>query len=245
MVDSGALGFKAFLCESGVDEFPMSREEDLREAMPILARAGVPLLVHAELESEPHASLHSRSTEYDDYLESRPSRWEVDAIRMMIHLARETGCHVHIVHLSAADALADLREARTQGVPITAETCPHYLFFESERIQEGATQYKCAPPIRDHENREKLWQGLKDGTLQFVVSDHSPCTAALKLLETGDFSRAWGGISGLQFSMPVVWTEMRRRGFSLADLSRLIECKSGEIRGHRKSQGTDRRGSGR
>jgi allantoinase len=235
MVEAGALGFKCFLCESGVDEFPMSREADLRIAMPILAKAGVPLLVHAEIDDGHTGAPHSRS--YDDYLKSRPPGWEVEAIRMMIRLARETGCRTHIVHLSAADALEEIRAAKAEGVPITVETCPHYLHFESERILEGATHYKCAPPIREHANRERLWRGLKDGTIDFVVSDHSPCVPALKLPGEGDFMKAWGGIAGLQFSLPVVWTEMRKRGMDLLDLSRLMSSRTAAFAGLSRRKG--------
>lgn len=228
MVEAGVFGFKVFLCPSGVDEFPMVEEQDLRRAMPILARAGVPLIVHAELESshsgaagEPAtADFGGDSRKYQTYLKSRPQQWEVNAIRMMIGLARETGCRTHIVHLSAADAIDDLSRARAEGVPITAETCPHYLSFTAEEISDGATHFKCAPPIREKANREKLWQALKRGDIEFVVSDHSPCTPGLKLLEAGDFSRAWGGIAGLQFGLSVVWTGMKERGLTIADLTR-------------------------
>jgi allantoinase len=220
------------LIESGVDEFPMSREADLRIAMPILARAGVPLLVHAELESGQSAShTETASREYRDFLKSRPGSWETDAIRLMIRLASETGCRTHIVHLSNAEALEDLKAARSQGVPISAETCPHYLYFEAEKIPDGATQFKCAPPIREHANREALWQGLKNSEIDFIVSDHSPCVPRLKNLESGDFSKAWGGISGLQFSVSVAWTEMKRRGLQIQDLSRWMSVNTSRFIG--------------
>ncbi|MEK7358257.1 MAG: allantoinase AllB, partial [Bdellovibrionota bacterium] len=219
MVDAGAVGFKAFMCDSGVDEFPMSKEKDLRAAMPILAKKGVPLLVHAELEGS-HPHLHGDPRAYQTFLQSRPRTWEVDAIRMMIRLSRETGCHVHIVHLSAADALDEIKKARAEGVKISAETCPHYLYFAAEEIPPGATQFKCTPPIRERENRERLWQGLREGIIDFVVSDHSPCTPRLKKLEQGNFEEAWGGISGLQFSLSVVWTAMKDRGFGPETLCR-------------------------
>lgn len=230
MIDRGALGFKAFLIDSGVDEFPMSTEKDLRQAMPILARRGVPLLVHAELEGPcRHDEKDPRS--YRAYLESRPQSWEVEAIHMMIRLSRETGCHVHVVHLSAADALEDLRRARADGVPITAETCPHYLFFTAETIPDGATQFKCAPPIRERENRERLWSALRSGTIDFVVSDHSPCTPRLKALEAGDFANAWGGISGLQFGLPVIWTAMRGRGLGPETLAEWMSARTTKFLG--------------
>jgi allantoinase len=223
MAAAGALGFKAFLCESGVAEFPMSREKDLEQAMPILAEAGVPLLVHAELADD-----RKSGPDYEGYLGSRPPEWEVNAIRMMIRLAEKTSCKVHIVHLSAADAVADIRAARIRGVPITAETCPHYLVFESETIGATKTQFKCSPPIRGHENRERLWQSLKEGAIDFVVSDHSPCTPELK---RGDFSQAWGGIAGLQFSLPAVWTEMKRRGHTVRELSSWMSDRTSRFAG--------------
>lgn len=241
MVKAGALGFKCFLIESGVDEFPMSTEADLRIAMPILARLGVPLLVHAELDghsagAEPASGKDERS--YRTYLDSRPQNWEVEAIRMMIRLARETGCRTHIVHLSAAEALKDIREAKRAGVPISVETCPHYLYFDAEGISAGATHFKCAPPIRERANREELWAGLRDGTIDFVVSDHSPCTPALKLADSGDFGKAWGGISGLQFSLSVVWTEARKRGFAPRDVSRWMSERTAAFAGRTPRNGT-------
>lgn len=232
MVDRGALGFKAFMIDSGVDEFPMSTEKDLRAAMPILAAKGVPLLVHAELEGScPHSGGDPR--EYRTFLESRPRQWEIDAIRLMIRLSRETGCRVHIVHLSAADAIEDIRRARAEGVKITAETCPHYLYFAAEEIPPGATQFKCTPPIRERENRERLWQGLREGVVDFVVSDHSPCHPRLKKIEEGKFDEAWGGISGLQFGLPVVWTAMKERGFGPETLYRWMSAKPAEFLGLR------------
>lgn len=225
MVAAGVFGFKCFLCPSGVDEFPHVGEADLRIAMPILARLGVPLLVHAELET-PVGATQSDPRKYQGFLESRPQKWEVDAIRMVIRLARETGCRTHIVHLSSGDALPDLIAARAEGVPITAETCPHYLTFISEEIPDGATHFKCCPPIRDFANREKLWKALRSGAIEFVVSDHSPCTPSLKLRNTGDFALAWGGIAGLQFSLPIMWTEMKDRGLGLVELSRWMSFKT-------------------
>jgi allantoinase len=230
MVDKGALGFKAFLIDSGVDEFPMSKESDLRIAMPILAAKNVPLLVHAELEGLCHAS-HGDPRAYSTFLESRPPEWEVNAIRMMIRLSRETGCRVHIVHLSAADALEDIKAARAEGVKITAETCPHYLYFAAEEIPPGATQFKCTPPIRERANRERLWEGLRESAIDFVVSDHSPCTPRLKKLEQGIFDEAWGGISGLQFGLSVVWTAMKDRGFGPETLCKWMSLKPAEFIG--------------
>lgn len=218
MLDAGVSGFKCFLIDSGVPEFPAVDEAELRKAMPVLAKRGAPLLVHAELECAAPASAGD-GRKYSSYLASRPRAWEDEAIRLMIRLSRETGCRVHVVHLSSADALPMLAEAQAAGVPISAETCPHYLTFAAEDVPDGATQYKCAPPIRERENRERLWKGLADGTIGMVVSDHSPCEPALKKLDAGSFFEAWGGISSLQFSLPAAWTGLRERGHGLERLA--------------------------
>lgn len=219
LLDAGVLGVKCFLIDSGISEFPEVSEEDLRAAMPLLAERRIPLLVHAEREIG-HAAVDGDPRAYRTYLASRPPGMEVEAIRLMIRLCREFGCQVHIVHLSAADALPDLAAARAEGLPITVETCPHYLTFAAEDIPDGATAFKCAPPIRQRDHRERLWQGLRDGVVDFVVCDHSPCTPDLKKPEQGDFLAAWGGISSVQLGPAIVWTEACRRGFELADLVR-------------------------
>ena len=218
---AGVFGFKCFLVPSGVDEFPHVTERDLREAMPILARLGAPLLVHAELPgpideaAELEACIAWDGRGYSCYLESRPRKAENEAIRMMIALCRETGARVHIVHLSSCEAVAMLREARREGLPITVETCPHYLHFAAESIRDGATQFKCAPPIRERANNAALWQALADDDIDLVATDHSPCPPDLKHLAEGDFSTAWGGIASLQLGLPVTWTGARQRGFGL------------------------------
>ncbi len=229
LIDAGVLGFKAFLVPSGIDEFPNVTEADLRQAMPILARRNVPLLVHAELDLGTQGS--GPPHHYTTYLDSRPPEMERAAIRLMIELARQTRCHVHIVHLSAAEALTDLATARRAGVPITVETCPHYLTFAAEEIPEGATQYKCAPPIRERPNREQLWRALLEGTIDFVVSDHSPCTPHLKQLEQGDFLGAWGGISSVQLALPAVWTAARERGVTLEQLTTWLSARPAAFAG--------------
>lgn len=216
MFAAGVVGFKCFLVPSGVDEFPHVTEDDLRIAMPELSRLGAMLIVHAEL---PGPMKTTDNTDYHAFLHSRPRAAEDEAIEMMIRLSREFDTRVHIVHLSSSDALPLLREAQAAGVKITAETCPHYLHFAAETIPEHATEFKCCPPIRERENREKLWQGLSDGTIDMVVSDHSPCPGEMKLRETGDFMAAWGGIASLQLRLPVTWTEAQRRGFSLRELT--------------------------
>jgi allantoinase len=216
MFAAGVVGFKCFLVPSGVDEFQHVTEADLREAMPELSRLGAMLIVHAELPGPMRTTV---KTDYEGFLGSRPHEAEDEAIALMIRLSREFGTRVHIVHLSSADALPLLRAAQDEGVKITAETCPHYLHLAAETIPAGATEFKCCPPIREHENRERLWQGLAAGTIEMIVSDHSPCPASMKLRETGDFMAAWGGIASLQLRLPVVWTEARRRGFSLREMA--------------------------
>ena len=219
MFAAGVVGFKCFLVPSGVDEFPHVTESDLREAMPELTRLGALLIVHAELPGPMRATDNTDDTDYRTFLRSRPRAAENEAVAMMIRLSREFGTRVHIVHLSSAEALPLLRAAQADGVNIAAETCPHYLHFAAETVPPGATEFKCCPPIRESENREQLWQGLADGTIAMVVSDHSPCPASMKLRDTGDFMAAWGGIASLQLRLPVVWTEARRRGFTLRDLT--------------------------
>ena len=224
--EAGVVGFKCFLIHSGVDEFPNVTEQDLREAMPELARLGALLIVHAEVPGPVEACCRTLSEaparSYETFLGSRPREAENEAIATMIRLCRETGCRVHVVHHSSADALPMLREAKGSGLPITAETCPHYLHFAAEEIPDGATEFKCCPPIRERENREMLWDALRDGTIDFVVSDHSPCPPHMKLPAEGDFMNAWGGISSLQLRLPIVWTEASARGFAIEDLARWL-----------------------
>ena len=219
LIDSGVLGVKAFLVHSGLDEFPKVSENDLRAGMPAIAAQGLPLLVHCELTgSSPTPAKNSRS--YREYLSSRPGKWEHDAISLMIRLCKEYQCRIHVVHLSSADATGILAQARSSGLPITVETCPHYLSFAAEEIPDGDTLFKCAPPIREKENREGLWKALRDRVIDLIVSDHSPCPPAMKLIPEGDFSNAWGGISSLQLGLPVVWSGAASRGFSVADVAR-------------------------
>jgi len=242
LVERGVRGFKCFLVHSGVDEFPNVTEQDLRAAMPEIARLGSVLLVHAEVPGPIEAAAASLagldSQAYETFLRSRPRDSENEAVAMMIRLCRETGCPVHIVHHSSADALPMLRSARAEGLPITVETCPHYLTFAAEEIADGATHFKCCPPVRERENRELLWEAIADGTIDMVVSDHSPCTPALKLQERGDFLEAWGGIAALQFGLPVMWTNLRKRGFGLTDLTRLMSAAPARLAGlhHRKGR---------
>ena len=228
LLKNGVFGIKAFLTHSGIDEFPNVTETDLRKALPILKKHNATLLVHCELEGAVrtmHASsipTPDNTRSYKHYLASRPPHWETDAIALMIRLSEEFDVHVHIVHVSAAEALPLIRDAKKRGMRITAETCPHYLVFCAEEISDGATEYKCAPPIRERANNELLWEALKDGTLDFVATDHSPAPPAIKEQQSGDFMKAWGGIAGLQFLLPAFWTGAKERGFSLDDVARLL-----------------------
>jgi allantoinase len=219
LLDAGACGVKAFLVHSGIDDFPASGETELRAALPVLGERGAPVIVHAELPDAPEPAL-ANPRRYLDYVASRPARWEEHAVGLLVRLARERRAPVHVVHLSAASALGLVAEARREGLPLQAETCPHYLALDAESVPDGRTEWKCAPPIREARNRDGLWQGLRDGTLSMVVSDHSPCPPDMKDLARGDFGAAWGGIASLQLSLPVVWTEAARRGFGLTDLAR-------------------------
>ncbi|HEV3486698.1 MAG TPA: allantoinase AllB, partial [Vicinamibacterales bacterium] len=221
MLDAGARGFKCFLVESGVDEFPCVNEQQLREAAETLAHTGAPLLVHAELpapiEGARAAIAGADPRDYRTYLHSRPNAAEDAAIELLVRVCRDTGARIHVVHLSSASALEILARARKERLPLSAETTPHYLHFDAESVPYGRTEYKCAPPIRERENREQLWHGLQDGLIELVVSDHSPCTPELK---RGDFDHAWGGIASVQFLLPIVWTNGRTRGVTFSDIAR-------------------------
>jgi allantoinase len=241
LLNAGVRGFKCFLVHSGVDEFPHVTESNLLEAMPELARLNSVLLVHAEL-AEPIENAaaelkNSNPTDYQTFLKSRPRASENEAVALMIRLCRKTGTRVHIVHHSSSDALPLLRAAREEGLPLTVETCPHYLTFAAEEIPDGATHFKCCPPVRERENREKLWQALDEGVIDMVVSDHSPCTPNLKLAETGDFLEAWGGIATLQFSLPVIWTQAEKRGLGLREISRWMSAAPAKLAGLDKRKG--------
>jgi len=226
MAEHGAIGFKCFLTPSGVDEFGYVQEHELHPAMRELARIRSTLLVHAEMPGPIEAAeLDLARTladprRYATYLASRPRAAENDAIALLVRLCGDTRARTHVVHHASSDALPMIAGARAAGLPFSAETCPHYLSFAAEDIPDGATPFKCAPPIRERDNRELLWQALRDGVLDLVASDHSPCSPALKHQELGDFQQAWGGISGLQLALSVVWTEARARGFTIEDVVR-------------------------
>jgi allantoinase len=210
LIDAGVRGFKGFLVPSGVDEFPAVDEGDLRLALPILARRDVPLLVHAE---DPSRITQPADPTYQAFLASRPADAERDAIRLMIRLAKEFRARVHIVHVSSAEGVAAIAEAKADRVPITAETCPHYLTFAAGEIPDGATEFKCAPPIREASHRAALWHGLASGALDLIATDHSPAPPALKT--PGDFTRAWGGIASLELSLAATYTSLKSQRSTL------------------------------
>ncbi len=228
LIKSGVPGFKCFLIHSGIDGFCWVDECELRLALDKIRGMGLPLLVHAEVAGPVEAasdSLHRSGAnwqKYSTYLASRPDAAEVEAIRLLIRLAEEFQTPVHVVHLSSARALPLLVDARNRGVPITVETCVHYLWFNAEEIPDGATEYKCAPPIRRSENRERLWQALEGGLIDMVVTDHSPCPPAMKRREEGRWDLAWGGISSLGLALSVMWTAMRQRGYQLPEAAECI-----------------------
>jgi allantoinase len=229
--DAGVFGFKCFLLHSGVDEFPPLSDDELAEVARRLADLGGLLIVHAEDADTIERSPQAHGTSYADFLASRPRAAENLAIARLVELARRTGVRVHVLHLSSSDALPMIASARRDGVAVTVETCPHYLTFSAEEVPDGATQFKCCPPIREAGNRESLWRGLTDGVIDCVVSDHSPCTADLKRFDTGDFGLAWGGIAGLQVGLPAVWTAARRRGTALRDVVRWMAHRPAELVG--------------
>jgi allantoinase len=222
LIKAGVLGVKSFTIHSGIDEFPEVQPAHLSRAINTLANYDIPYLIHAELEP-PEFEAVEIGDRYQSFLDSRPKSWENDAIEMMIALAQEAkekgvAGKVHIVHLSSAQAIPAIRRAQQSGLQLSAETCPHYLTLFAENIPDGKTLFKCCPPIRENANREQLWNGLEDGTLDFIVSDHSPCTPSLKHIDTGDLEHAWGGISSLQFGLSIIWTEARQRGYKLSQV---------------------------
>ena len=231
----GVPGFKCFLIDPGIDGFTLVAEHQLRLALPHVARTGLPLLVHAELagpiDRATDALANADWSRYSTYLQSRPDEAELAAIRLMLSLCCEYGFRLHIVHLSSSLALPELRAARAEGLPVSVETCPHYLHLSAETIANGGTLSKCAPPIRGRENREKLWQGLKDGTIDFVVTDHSPCPPVMKRLQKGNFRTAWGGIASLSVALPLMWTEANERGFTLLDLAHWMAAGPARLAG--------------
>jgi allantoinase len=230
LCDAGVRAFKCFLAPSGVDEFPNVDEADLRLALPILARRGLPLMVHAELPSLLRDGPPGGSRSYPVYLGSRPPEAEVEAIRLLVRVNVEHRARVHVVHVSSAQSVPVIREARAGGMLISCETCPHYLTFAAEEIPDGATEYKCAPPIRGGGERDALWRALIAGDIQLVASDHSPCPPAMKRSD-GNFFAAWGGIASLQLALPAVWTGARERGVSVARIAEWMCEHTAELAG--------------
>jgi allantoinase len=209
LIKAGVLGIKCFLTHSGIDEFPNVTENDLDEAMPVIAKYDIPLLVHCEIEGACENELAQHPTSYAEYLASRPRQWENNAIALMIKLCEKYNCRVHIVHVSSAEALGMIGEAKIKGLPLTAETCDHYIYFSSENIPDAHCIYKCAPPIRDAQNNRQLKMALQNGVLDFITTDHSPAPPEIKEIESGNLQKAWGGIAGLQFLLPVSWTSLK------------------------------------
>ncbi|MEU3301790.1 allantoinase AllB [Streptomyces sp. NPDC006678] len=229
--DAGVFGFKCFLSPSGVDEFPELDQEQLARSLAEIAGFGALLIVHAEDPHQLAAAPQRKGPKYADFLASRPRGAENTAIANLIAQAKRLNARVHVLHLSSADALPLIAAARAEGVRITAESCPHFLTLTAEEVPDGATEFKCCPPIREAANQDALWQGLADGTIDCIVSDHSPCTSDLK---TPDFASAWGGISSLQLGLPAIWTEARRRGRTLEDIARWMSAAPAELAGLRQ-----------
>ena len=244
LVDAGVPGFKCFLIDSGIDGFAWVDEADLRLALDRLRGSGLPLLVHAELSGPVNAAtqeLYATNADwrkYSTYLASRPDAAEMDAIAMLVRLAEEFDTPIHIVHLASAQALPLLAAARKQGLPITVETCVHYLWFAAEEIPDGATEFKCAPPIRNAENREALWAALNEGLIDMVTTDHSPCPPAMKGREEGRWDLAWGGIASLGLALPVLWTAMARRGIGIEKLGQWMAAAPAGLAGLTGRKGT-------
>jgi allantoinase len=228
LVDAGVVGVKCFLLDSGLPEFPPLSREELRAAMSALAESGVPMIVHAE---DPSQVTVPADGSYDAFVASRPPVAERRAIETVISAAAFSGARAHIVHLAAGECAALISSAKAAGIALSAETCPHYLFFAAEEVQPGHTEFKCCPPVRYAVNREALWRALGDGAIDGIVSDHSPCPPELKGLPDGDFRTAWGGISSLQLGLSVVWSVARRRGFTLADVARWMAAFPASLAG--------------
>lgn len=225
LIKAGVVGVKCFLTHSGIDEFPNVTEKDLDEAMPIIAKHNIPLLAHCELyDTEVDCDFENNPTSYQHYLASRPKKWENDAIDLMIRMCRKHKCPVHIVHVASAEALSKIEAAKKEGLPITAETCTQYIFFNAEDIPDGNCIYKCAPPIREKENNEQLKQAFVSGVLDFITTDHSPAPPNLKEIETGNLKKAWGGIAGIQFLLTGSWTALKNT-MSLEQFIPLVTSK--------------------
>ena len=220
--DKGVFGFKCFTAHSGIDEYGYLGYEGVKEVLAKLAELDAVLIVHAEDSRILAEAPQDITDQYATFLASRPRAAENTANEQVLAAARETGARVHILHLSSSEALPTIRAAKREGVRVTVETCPHYLTFASELIPDGATEYKCCPPLRENDNRKALWEGLKDGTIDHIASDHSPCTVDLKVKDTGDFGKAWGGVASVQLGLPAVWTAGEEFGIELSDIARWL-----------------------
>jgi allantoinase len=238
---AGVKGYKSFLVDPGIEGLTMLTEDGLEKAAPILARTGLPLLVHAELPGPIAAAAPALKdadwSEYSTYLRSRPDEAELAAIRLLIRSCRQHRMRVHVVHLATAQALDELDAARREGLPITVETCPHYLYFAAEDIARAATLKKCAPPIRSRKNCEELWGGLQSGTIDLIATDHSPCPPEMKSAGAGDFGKAWGGVASLSIAASVVWTGMRQRDVPLEKLSQWMSRAPARLAGLEQRKG--------
>jgi allantoinase len=244
LMQKGVLGFKAFLTPSGIDEFQHVTEKDLINGLKQLKGTGLPLLAHCEFDSyhEGITAFKKNPYSYKHFLHSRPKSWENDAVRKMIALCREFRTPIHIVHLSSAEVLPDILSAKEEGLPLTVETCPHYLFFEAEQIPDGDTRYKCTPPIREKENNELLWQALESGLIDFIASDHSPAPESLKEIQSGNLWEAWGGIIGGQCLLTATWTKAKQRGIQLENLTKWLCEYPATFIGFGKSKGKIQKG---
>ncbi|CAK9829122.1 Probable allantoinase 1 [Anthophora retusa] len=237
LVEAGVVGFKCFLCPSGVDEFPCVNEDDVNKALEKLKPTRSVLAFHAEYdENDTVTSVKGDPSSFETFLRTRSSEMEVNAIKMICQWCEKSNVRCHIVHLSTADALDLIKAAKNKGTPITTETCYHYLLLSAEEVPEGATEFKCCPPIRDKVNRDKLWDGLRNEVIDMVVSDHSPCTEELKT--KGNFLTAWGGISSLQFGLSLLWTAARLKGIGLTEISRLLSAAPAKLCGLDNRKGT-------
>jgi allantoinase len=242
LANAGVRGYKCFLIDPGIDGLTMLSTEGLERAAPLIAHTGLPLLVHAEMPEPIEVAAAGLAgadwKEYATYLLSRPDAAEMEAIRLLVRLCRQFRFRVHIVHLATGLALDELGKARREGLPISVETCPHYLHFAAENIPASATLLKCAPPIRSKQNREELWNGLRNGIIDMIATDHSPCPPEMKQQHEGDFSKAWGGIASLPLAASIVWTGMRKRDIPLQELSRWMAQAPAELAGMSATKGS-------
>jgi allantoinase len=236
LIKAGVFGIKGFLTHSGIDEFPNIHKKHLEEIAPILKQYDIPLLLHCELEDDKVPKVDNPKS-YREYLHSRPQHWETNAIELAIDIQQKFDIRVHIVHLSASEGIAIINQQKKKSTKLTVETCPHYLFFNAEEIPDAAPIFKCAPPIREKQNNNLLWENLLNDGFNFLGSDHSPAPPERKQLESGDFFKAWGGISGLQFTLPVLWTAGEKRGMSLEKLLPLLTENPAKFLGLEKQKG--------